>query len=109
MISIVPANDNSISVPVYDSNSVYDGDFSEDDGPVITYGVGYPVGAVVVLLAELVSSRDLLRGLAAVEKFPRGGRVLRGMLRRVRGWLTRAGCGRSSRFGQGVPGILRTR
>jgi hypothetical protein len=43
-IRIVPAQDNTIYVPQYDPEAVYD-DTGGDAGPYVTFGIGYPVGA----------------------------------------------------------------
>lgn len=43
-IRIVPAQQDEIYVPEYDPDSVYDVQ-DADTGPLVTFGVGYPVGA----------------------------------------------------------------
>ncbi|HEY1793085.1 MAG TPA: DUF3300 domain-containing protein [Opitutaceae bacterium] len=43
-IRIVPAEDNTIYVPEYDPDDVYDAP-SGDEGPLVTFDAGYPVGA----------------------------------------------------------------
>ena len=43
-IRIVPAQPDTIYVPEYDPDTIYD-DSGGDVGPYITYGIGYPVGA----------------------------------------------------------------
>ena len=44
-IRIVPAQPDTIYVPEYDPSVVYETPMDYYDGPLITFGVGYPVGA----------------------------------------------------------------
>jgi len=44
-IRIVPAQDNTLYVPQYDPDAVYDDSGGGDAGSYVTFGVGYPVGA----------------------------------------------------------------
>ena len=43
-IRIVPAQDNTLYVPQYDPDAVYDDSSGGDAGSYVTFGVGYPVG-----------------------------------------------------------------
>ena len=43
-ITISPADADTVYVPQYNTDAVYDDDYTLDDGPVITYGAGCPVG-----------------------------------------------------------------
>jgi hypothetical protein len=43
-IAITPTDPNTIYMPLYDPDAVYDSDYTLDDGPLLTFDGGYPVG-----------------------------------------------------------------